>query len=65
MNSVWSVVSPGLQVFEITGYSANFDSTLASSLLNKYLLSDAVFKQTIFKEQQQRRMVIAVIEQRF
>lgn len=61
MNSACFVVSPGLQFFEITGYSANFYSTPVSTLLNKYS-SDAVFEQTIFKEQQQGRNIIAVIE---
>lgn len=64
MNSACFVVSPGLQFFEITGYSANFYSTPVSTLLNKYS-SDAVFEQTIFKEQQQGRNIVAVIEERF
>lgn len=49
---------PGLQVFEITGYSANVYSTPVSSVLNKDS-NEAAFEQTIFKEQQKGRNIIA------
>ena len=49
---------PGLQVFEVTGYSANFYSTPVSSVLKQFS-NEAAFEQTIFKEQQKGRNIIA------